>query len=121
MRFAQNRCKLGLTIKWDRVAMASLGWDRRRIAAGMAAGLGAGVGLPLAARATPVFATDADSPLADRNYSPPTDLITLADVYRRMTAPVKINGSWCTAWPARRWPASPPPPSTSAAGTSGTR
>jgi predicted aspartyl protease len=73
--------------------MADLGWDRRRIAAGLAAGLGAGVGLPMAARATPVFATDADSPLADRNYTPPTDMITLADVYRRMTAPVKINGA----------------------------
>ena len=68
--------------------MADLGVHRRQIAAG----LGAGLLWPFAARATPVFATSADSPLADRDYAPPTDLITLADVYRRMTAPVKING-----------------------------
>ena len=68
--------------------MASLGFDRRHVAAGLAAG----AVWPFAARANPVFATSADSPLADRNYAPPTDLVTLADVYRRMTAPVKVNG-----------------------------
>lgn len=72
--------------------MADQGWDRRKIAAGLGAGVGAMLGFPLAARGTPVFATGSDSPLAARDYSPPTDLITLADVYRRMTAPVKING-----------------------------
>jgi len=72
--------------------MAMLGIDRRHIAAGLGAGLGAGLLWPSIARATPVFATSADSPLAARDYAPPTDLITLADVYRRMTAPVKING-----------------------------
>jgi len=76
--------------------MAKLGFNRRSIAAGLGAALGAGLGVdmfgPPAAQATPVFATSADSPLADRNYAPPTDLIMLADVYRRMTAPVRING-----------------------------
>jgi predicted aspartyl protease len=72
--------------------MASHGWDRRRMTAGLGAGFGALVASPLAARANPVFATSADSPLAARDYVAPTDLMTLADVYRRMTAPVKING-----------------------------
>ncbi|HEX4180600.1 MAG TPA: aspartyl protease family protein [Caulobacteraceae bacterium] len=72
--------------------MAHHGWDRRRITAGLAAGLGAGLASPLAARANPVFATSADSPLAARDYAPPTDLLTLADVYQRMTAPVRVNG-----------------------------
>jgi predicted aspartyl protease len=68
--------------------MGKLGLDRRHLTAG----LGAGLLWPAAARATPVFATSADSPLADRNYAPPTDMVTLADIYRRMTAPVKVNG-----------------------------
>jgi predicted aspartyl protease len=74
--------------------MADHGWDRRQIAAGIAAALGVGgaVGAPRPARATPVFAVDTDSPLAARDYTPSTDMMTIADVYRRMTAPVKING-----------------------------
>jgi len=76
--------------------MADHGWDRRRIAASLSLGLGAGFGgalvSPFTARANPVFATSEDSPLAAHDYAPPTDLMTLADVYRRMTAPVKVNG-----------------------------
>lgn len=72
--------------------MANLGLDRRRLAASLGAGLAAGSLFPGMAGANPVFATGADSPLAARDYAPPTDLITLADVYRRMTAPVKVNG-----------------------------
>ena len=74
--------------------MMHLGVDRRHVTAALGAGLGVGAGLlwPRTAHATPVFATSADSPLAAHDYAPPTDLITLADVYRRMTAPVTING-----------------------------
>ena len=76
--------------------MANLGIDRRHITAGLGAGVCAGLSTsllwPAPAKATPVFATSADSPLAARDYTPTTDLITLADIYRRMTAPVKVNG-----------------------------
>src|SRR5665213_3643173 len=33
------------------------------------------------------------TPLADQIYIPPVNLSTVADLYRRMTAPININGS----------------------------
>lgn len=32
-------------------------------------------------------------PLAEQPYSPPTSLATVADIYRRMTVPVRVNGA----------------------------
>jgi predicted aspartyl protease len=72
--------------------MGKLGFDRRDLIAGLGAGAGIGLSWPLAAQATPTFATSADSPLAARDYVPTTDMVVLADIYRRMTAAVKVNG-----------------------------
>jgi hypothetical protein len=68
------------------------GPDRRRLIA--LAGAGLLFGAP--ARAAEVRILHSPSRLPDRDgpaYVPPTDLSTVADIYKRMTAPVKVNGA----------------------------
>jgi predicted aspartyl protease len=63
---------------------------RRHLLALMAAGA-----WPLSARAIPPVDVTQGSrltPLRDRPYDPPQSLQTLADLYHRMTAPVRVNG-----------------------------
>ena len=71
--------------------MAQGAYSRRHFATLIAAGtlcpggaFGAAVELKTASRVTP---------LGDQTYSPPVSLTTVADLYRRMTAPIRINGS----------------------------
>ena len=82
--------------------MASWSPDRRGFGAGLiAAGLGAPavLGAP-AARAQEInFGGNASRvpfhtpPAAEGAYKPPTDLKTIVDIYRRMTGPVRIDGT----------------------------
>lgn len=65
--------------------------NRRRFAGA----LGVGLIVPAMARADPgldVLSSTRLRPLADTPYDPPTSLATVADIYRRMTAPVRIAG-----------------------------
>ncbi|MEO8926628.1 MAG: aspartyl protease family protein [Caulobacteraceae bacterium] len=57
--------------------------------------IGAGMLCPRAALGAVVEVKTASrlTPLADQTYIPPISLSTVADIYRRMTAPITINGS----------------------------
>ena len=58
--------------------------------------LGAAIVAPRVARAVIVERVDSMSrlrPLQDQPYDPPTSLSTVADIYRRMTVPIRINGA----------------------------
>ena len=73
------------------IVMAQDAFTRRRFATLIGAGTlcsgsawGAVVEVQTASRLTP---------LADQTYNPPVSLTTVADLYRRMTAPIRINGS----------------------------
>ncbi|HEY1751340.1 MAG TPA: aspartyl protease family protein [Caulobacteraceae bacterium] len=67
--------------------------DRRRVAAAL---LAAGLAAPALARGQEVVVGGAATRLGPQgkpDYAPPTDLKTVIDVYRRMTGPVKVQGS----------------------------
>jgi predicted aspartyl protease len=73
--------------------MRRLGINRRRLGALLGAGLIA-PGLARGAEiiASPLSASRIPQPLEPGGYVPPADLKTIADLYRRMTAPISVNG-----------------------------
>ena len=79
---------------WEQQAtrMRRLGIDRRRLGALLGAGLIApGVALGDGIVSYPE-ASRIPRPLEAGGYVPPADLKTIADIYRRMTAPIRVNG-----------------------------
>jgi hypothetical protein len=72
--------------------MTHSGPSRRAIAASLATM----ALIPRSAAAAVVeheFTASRLTPLADQPYYPPTSLSTVADMYRRMTAPIRVNGA----------------------------
>src|ERR1700688_3313571 len=73
--------------------MRRLGIDRRRLGALLGAGLIApGLARGAEVIASPLSASRIPQPLEPGGYIPPADLKTIADLYRRMTAPISVNG-----------------------------
>src|ERR1700722_9035945 len=69
--------------------MRRFGRERRAFLAGLAASLAAG-----RAYATGVSINEGQTSLipGDSGYAPPASLKAVLDIYRRMTAPVRVNG-----------------------------
>src|SRR5580700_4210749 len=69
--------------------MRQFAFDRRGLLAGLGAAL---VAAPAAAAILEVDAHPATLIPPPAPYVPPADLKTVVDIYRRMTAPVRVNG-----------------------------
>jgi predicted aspartyl protease len=73
--------------------MRRLEIDRRRLGALLGAGLFApGAAFAGEVNESPMAASRIPRSPSDDLYVPPTDLKTIADIYRRMTAPISVNG-----------------------------
>jgi predicted aspartyl protease len=73
--------------------MRRLDIDRRRLVAFIGAGLIApGVARSVEVTASPLSASRIPQSLDPSGYVPPSDLKTIADIYRRMTAPISVDG-----------------------------
>ncbi|HEY3888589.1 MAG TPA: retroviral-like aspartic protease family protein [Caulobacteraceae bacterium] len=73
--------------------MRRLGIDRRRLGALLGAGLIApGLALGAEINESPMSASRIPQASEPGGYVPPADLKTIADLYRRMTAPIRVDG-----------------------------